>query len=316
MTARDDFVNRVQAIRHAVTNAEGLEVLQHQPAVPAKDEAARLFRNGLAVAGFAVLEDFLRSRTAEVLGDCSSCVLAFEDLPEPLQEFSMKGVVSALKFQVDMRSRSGEDVSGLIRRAGRALASTDSAGYELSELAFGRARSNLGHDDLKELLRAFRVKDAWGNCDRLGKRMGFSSLSLRDDFQSAAQRRHAAAHRGSVEIALGDLQILPGQVLAIAATFDALLSRSAFHLVSGDQGFARSGNLEEGAIGIRFLDDDKGSVREIGEGKKRAAAIGSSFAALLPACRARAVKSGAVIIYSEKKVPVAWEVTDLGPGRR
>jgi hypothetical protein len=315
MTARDDFVNRVQAIRHAVTNAGGLEVLQHQPAAPAKDEAARLFRNGLAVAGFAVLEEFLRSRTAEVLGSCSGCALAFEDLPEPLQEFSMKGVVSALKFQVDMRSRSGEDVSGLIRRAGRALASTDSAVYELSELAFGRARSNLSHDDLKELLRGFKIKDAWGNVDRLGKRMGFSSLSLRDDFQSAAQRRHAAAHRGSVEVPLGDLQILPSQVLAIAATFDALLSRSAFHLVSGDHVFAKSGNLDESAIDIRYLDNDKGSVREIGEGKQRATAVGNSYAELLPACRTRAAKRGAVIIFSEKRVPLAWEVTDLGPGR-
>lgn len=315
MAARDDFVNRVQAIRHAVTDPSSLGVLQHQPAMPAKDEAARLFRNGLAVAGFAVLEDFLRSRTAEVLARCSGSVLAFEDLPEPLQEFSTTGVVSALKFQVDMKSRQGEDVSGLIRSAGRALASTDTAAYELSGLAFGQARSNLGPEDLKELLRAFRIKNGWGNTHKLAQRMGFPSLSLRDDFQATARRRHVAAHKGSAETALGDLQALPTQILGIAASFDAVLSRAAFHLVSGDQSFAQSGSLESSSIGLRYLDDDGTVVREVGEGNRRATAVGGSVGELLPRCRARASVRGAVIVYSEKQVPVAWEVTDLGSGR-
>jgi hypothetical protein len=315
MAARDDFVDRVQAIRHAVTDSGSLQVLQHQPAVPAKDEAARLFRNGLAVAGFAVLEDFLRSRTAEILARCSGCALAFEDLPEALQEFSTTGVVSALKFQVDMKSRQGEDVSGLIRTAGRALASTDSAAYELSGLAFGQARSNLSREDLKELLRAFKVKDGWGNAQKLAKRMGFPSLSLRDDFQATARRRHAAAHLGGAEIALGDLQELPVQILGIAATFDAILSRSAFHLVSGDQHFAQAGNLDSTSVGLRYLDADGSIVREIGEGNRRATVVGSSYGELVADCRSRASSRGAVIVYREREVPIAWEVTDLGPGR-
>jgi hypothetical protein len=313
--ARDDLVDRVQAIRHAVNDGTSLEVLGHQPVAPAKDEAARLFRNGLAVAAFAVLEDFLRSRTAEVLTRCSGCALPFEDLPERLQNFSTKGVVAALKFQVDMRSRSGEDVSGFIRSAGRALASTDTVTYELSGLAFGQARSNLGQADLKDLLGAFNVKDGWGSAEGLGKRMGFASLSLRDDFQGAARRRHTAAHRGGAEIALGDLQALPAQVLGIAATFDALISRAAFHLVSGDQAFAQSGNVDSKAIGIRYLDDDGTAIREMGEGNKRATVVGKSYEELLPACRGRAASSGAVIIFSAKRTPIAWEVTDLGPGR-
>lgn len=315
MAARDDFVDRVQAIRHAVTDSGSLEVLQHQPAVPAKDEAARLFRNGLAVAGFAVLEDFLRSRTGEVLARFTGCPLAFEDLPEALQSFTTTGVVSALKFQVDMRSRQGEDVSGLIKAAGHALASTDSSAYELSGLAFGQARSNLSRDDLKELLRAFNVKDGWGNTQKLANRMGFPALSLRDDFQATARRRHAAAHRGGAEIALGDLQELPVQILGIAATFDAVLSRSAFLLVSGDQGFAQSGSLDSASIGLRYLDADGTIVREVGEGNRRATAVGSSYGELAAACRSRASSRGAVIVYREREVPIAWEVTDLGSGR-
>lgn len=315
MAAREDLVSRVAAIRHAVMDSKNLQVLQHQPAAPAQNEAARLFRNGLAVTGFAVLEDFLKSRTAEVLSRCSGCSLSFEELPDRLQEFTTRGVVGALRFQVDIRSRSGGDVGGLIRSAGRALASTETPAYELSDLAFGQARSNLSHGDVKDLLRAFRVPDGWRNATRIAQRMGFSSLSLRDDFQAAAGRRHQAAHRGGAEIALGDLQELPAQVLAIAVSFDALLSRAAFHLVSGDRKFAEAGKLDSSTIPIRFLDTDGKAVREVAEGKSRATARGATVAQLAPDCRQRARKQGAVLVISERRVPIAWEVTDLGPGR-
>lgn len=315
MAARADLASRVAAIRHAVTDAQSLKVLQHQPASPSQNEAARLFRNGLAVAGFAVLEDFLKSRTAEVLARCSGCSLSFEHLPELLQEFSTRGVVNALRFQVDMRVRRGEDVGGLITSVGRALASTNTSAYELSSLAFGQARANLGPDDVKDLLRAFRISDGWGNTTRIAQRMGFSSLSLRDDFQAAAGRRHQAAHQAGAEVPLGDLQALPAQVLGIAVSFDAVISRAAFHLVSGDRQFAESGKLDSDSIPLRFLDSDGKMVREIAEGNRRATARSISLSQLVPACRQRAMKRGAVLIFSERRVPFAWEVTDLEPGR-
>lgn len=315
MAARDDFLERIRAIRHAVTDSVGLTVLQHQLADPARNEAARLFRNGLAVAGFAVLEDFLKTRTAEVLSRCSESALAFEDLPDRLQDLSTKGVVAALRFQVDMRARGGEDISGLIRSTGQALASTGAESYELSHLAFGQTKSNLNQVDIKELLKAFRVRDSWEATTNLAQRMGFASLSLRDDFQSVARRRHQAAHRAGAEIPLGDLQALPVQILSVAASFDAILSRAAYHLVRGDRVFAQSGWLDSSGIGLRFLDIDGSTIREIGENNSRATAKGSTVAELLPACRDRALSRGAVIVISERRVPQEWEITDLEPGR-
>lgn len=315
MSAREDFLRRIRAVREAVTAPNGLKVLQHQPADPGLDEAARLFRNGLAVTAFAVLEDFLKSRTAEILDRCSGCPLAFDDLPNGLQELSTKQVVTALRFQMEMRSRSGEDVSGLIRSTGKALASTDTSTYELSRLAFGQSRSNLSPADIKELLKAFRVLDGWENATKFAQRMGFASLSLRDDFQAAARRRHQAAHRGGEEVPLGDLQSLPTQALAVAASFDATLSRAAYRLLRGDIQFAQSGALDSSDIPLRFLHSDGNVVREMGEKNRRATVKGETFDQLLPSCRKRASVNGAVIVLTENRNPRGWEITDLEQGR-
>jgi hypothetical protein len=311
MAAREDLLNRVAAIRHAVTESQNLEVLKHQLPTSPQHETSRLFRNGLAVAGFAVLEDFLKARATEVLARCSGCSLPFEDLPDALQRFSTRGVVNAIRVQVDLRARRGEDFGSLIRATGRALASTGTPSYELSELAFGQARSNLGPDDVKEFMGAFRIQDGWGSATLIAQRMGFSSLSLRDDFQAAAIRRHSAAHEPGAETALGDLQALPAQVLGIAAAFDALLSRAASRLVSGDRKFAESGKLDPRSIAIRFVENDGTVVREVAEGKKRATARAPTVSQLLPASRKRAHKNREVLVISERKIPVGWEVTDL-----
>jgi hypothetical protein len=315
MAAREDFLGRVAALRHAVSDPAGLTVLQHQPADPARNEAARLFRNGLAVAAFTVLEDFLKSRTAEILSRCSGSSLPFEDLPNALQELGTKRVVKALYQQIGWRERNGEDVSGLIKAAGKALSSTETSAYELSPLLFGQSRQNLGAEDVKELLRAFHIKDGWGNATKLSQRMGFASLSLKDDFQAAARRRHRAAHRASEEVPLGDISALPGQAIAIAASFDALISRAAYLLVRGDKRFAKAGELDSATIPLRFLHQEGQFVREVGENRKRATAKGSDFAHMLVACRKRALSSGAVIVLAENQSLLGWEITDLEPGR-
>jgi hypothetical protein len=310
--ARTGFLDGLRAYERAARSAD----LHHNPLDRPANETARLFRNGLAVVGFALLEEFLRSRTAEVLRRVSGCGLPFTELPEQLQIAGTVDVASALKFQVDLRRRAGEDVTSLVMDAGRALASVGGPNYELSELAFGRGRPNVGHDDVKDILRAFNVKDAWGQTTRIAKRANCPVLSTLDDFRSVATRRHEAAHLGGHDTALGDLRDYPVQALAIAIGFDALLSRAAFLLVTMDRSFAAGTyDLSDGAIPLRFVEHSGGWFRDVGEGKSRASQRDRSFATVWQGGINRARRNGAVVVGRHNQTPVAWEVTDLGPSR-
>jgi hypothetical protein len=315
-TARDRFLRRLQAFNHVVQNTDSLEVLRHQPADRDADDRARLLRNGLAVSGFALLEDFLASRVGEILTRVSGSSLAFGELPDKLQSLCTTDVVSALRFQVDMRRRAGDDVTGLIQATGRSLASTSQRSYELSELAFGHSRSNIGHGDIKELLRAFNVPDGWDKVTRFAQRMGLASLNLRDDFIQATKRRHLAAHDPSVDTALGDLQNFPAQALGVAAGCDALLSRAAYNLLRGDRAFARNPpQLDQSEIRIRFLIHDGTVFRDIAEDASRAAERGANRDQVIGRCRSRAARKGAVIVFQDRNVTASWEPSDLTAGR-
>ena len=315
-SAREDFVRRLRALKRVVDDNQTLQLLQHSLGDPEINERARLLRNGLAVSSFAILEDFLKTRAAEVLGRLSASPLAFSQLPDDLQRLCTEDVVTALRFQVDLRSRSREDAGPFIRQVATSLASTDQYPYTLSGIAFGHARSNLVHGDVKDLLKAFNIADGWGNVTGFARRMGLGSFALRDDFVQAAQRRHRGAHEASAETPLGDLRSYPAQALGIAAGFDALLSRAAYLLIRGDQVFARGKpELVEGEIGIRFIEQEGTIYRDIREGAARAAQRSDDKTAVLAAARGRAVRNGAVLVLRERGLPREWITTDLGSGR-
>ena len=277
---------------------------------------ARLFRNGLAVSAFAVLEDFLRSRASELFSSVSRSSLAFTELPKALQSLCTEEVVAALRFQVGLRSRNGEDVTVLVRETGRALASTAQSPYELSDLAFGRSRSNIGQADIADLTRAFNVSDGWSNVTAFAQRMGLASLSLLADFRAATARRHKGAHDAGSEIPLGDLQGFPAQALGIAAGFDALMARAAYCFTIGDKKFAAAkASLRHEDIGIRFVEWDGRTARDVAEGKARAAQSGSDLTAVTAGALGRCRRTGSVLVSRRNGVPFAWETTDLGLGR-
>jgi hypothetical protein len=314
--AQEGFIRRIRALETAVSSSPTLSLLRHRPSDPAGDEIARLFRNGLAVSSFVILEDFLRTRTCELLGCVSRSTLGFSELPAALQALCTSEVTAALRFQVDLRKRNGEDVTSLIRETGRALGSISKKRYELSDLAFGRSRSNIGHGEIKEVMRAFNIPDGWGNITAFARRMGFAPLSLIEDFKGAASRRHRGAHTAGSEAALGDLQGFSAQAIGIAAAYDALMSRASYRLVIGDKKFAsEKASLTHDMISIRFIESDGTWFREVGEGNTRATKRSRSLPPVLISARAHARSTGEIIVLRRNELPHSWESTDLGSRR-
>ena len=279
-------------------------------------ERARLLRNGLAVVGFAILEDFIRARIDELLEHVEQSPLPFTDLPTKLQQACTEGVAHALAYQVQRLRSTSEEVTDLIQETGGALASTSTTDYKLSRLAFVSKRSNLNREDVKQLLAAFHVKNGWSEMDNLARRAGFGAISLRDDFRNAMLRRHAAAHNASHDAPVTDLQAYTLQAVAVAFSFDSLLSRACYRLRVGDRHFAQGTDpIVNKMIGLRFVDATQpGRHRDVREGCTRAAKVGS-FEDVLAASVAHARKAGGAIVLRTKGRPDGWRITDLTSGR-
>ena len=77
--ARRLILERLHAFRLA-TQTEALVSLA--PTEVDHNARAQVLRNGLAVVGFAILEDFIKSRAGEVVQRIGHGAAAFTDLPE------------------------------------------------------------------------------------------------------------------------------------------------------------------------------------------------------------------------------------------
>src|SRR5215211_6609576 len=96
LRSREQFVGRLYAYRQAVRS----EVLvSRAPTETEHNLRARVLRNGLAVVGYALLEDFLRSRTVEVVARIGDGHTSFQDLPKGIKFAATEGVFNAARFQ-------------------------------------------------------------------------------------------------------------------------------------------------------------------------------------------------------------------------
>ncbi len=95
-TAREDFLGHLVAINEA---ADLSALRDATPPDPAQSEVARVLRNGLAVAAFAALEDFLKRRNRELLAFASTGVSTYDELTPELRRAVVHRALSSLAAQ-------------------------------------------------------------------------------------------------------------------------------------------------------------------------------------------------------------------------
>lgn len=202
----------------------------------AHNQTAAMLRNGLAVVGFAALEDFIRTRTSEVALDLGRTGVRFDQLTDKLQKASTYGAIKAIDFQIK-RLDSDSDKISLVQREAKRIYSTSQAAYELTPFVFGFSESNLNSDSIKETLSAFGVDQGWDQMAAVSARVGMLSLPLRQAFENARMRRHNAAHVFGTITPQVDLQSYVREALSIAISFDVLISAALQKYRCLDAGF-------------------------------------------------------------------------------
>ena len=307
--ARRAFLERLAVLRRAVTS---LVVVDLAPSAKTHNAQARLFRNGLSVIGFAILEDFIRSRSAEVLEWLTGCGLDYPSLPPRLQSAATRSTVKALGAQFDLRRRQGVDPAVFVSEVGRSFTSFTSTQTVFSDLMFGWRGSNLGVDEVPEILGAFGVRDGWANIERIGRRGGFGFLVARDAFVSAARLRHTSAHQVGANVQPTDLQFFARDAIGVALGFDTILSRGARLIASGASGATPEGVLLADRVRVRFLEKHGSTWRERVEGRSTTVRRDSSYQRIEGGARRRASTTSDVIVVLDKMgQPYRWITTDV-----
>lgn len=238
--------------------------------------------------------------------------LAFDQLPPKLKQAATQGVLSVLVFRVRLERQNGRDPTPLIQEVGRALASTSGATPTLSPLSLLWGASNLGVEDVRDVLGALGVKDAWNQLGQVASRAGFHAVDLRTAFLGLARDRHAAAHEAQTDTPLLSVRSLARSALAIGLAFDVLLSRAGRLCHSGDAGYLAGQEISSDDIALIFVDDRGGSYAVIAEGSTRAHRVFSSVdEALQAAVPFARVRSGVVVQRTRGHDPMSWYTTDL-----
>lgn len=303
-TARAQFLNRITSL----TNSLSIDAVTSRALTePLHNDVARMLRNGLAVVGFAALEDFLKSRTSEILSEVGRTSIPFQDLPERLQHATTFDAVAALSYQLSLLRQKADRVV-YVQEHAQKIASTATAAYELSPHSLGFGQANLQDQVIKDVLKCFLIDDPWGEMTKLASRLGLAALPLDETYRSAAIRRHRAAHVAHADTPQADLVQFVKEAMAIAIGFDALLSRAITRMKAHDRRYLDgSTKVEASSIAIRSVKPHGAKWRETIEGRTTAVKIEDTKDALLATTRTRAAAGNDLLVVYAGSQLAAWE---------
>lgn len=143
--ARSEFIERIRTLNKSISDTDAVRSKGHLERE--HNEIARMLRNGLAVVGFASLEDFIKARSSEVLDLIGSVGLSFEQLPEKVQIATTHGAITALNYQLGLRDK--QDKIAFVQEHAQKISSTANSSYALTSLAYGFGNANLNAESIK-----------------------------------------------------------------------------------------------------------------------------------------------------------------------
>lgn len=256
MGAQEIFIDRLSVLNSTLST----ESLSERPPTEIEhNQMALILRNGLAVVGFAALEDFIKSRTSEILSLIgTSTSIPFDKLPPKLQSATTFDSINAISFQLSLLDSDSAKLSYVLDSAIK-IASTQNTNYNLIEHAYGYSQSNVNHETIKTILGNFQIDNPWVQMTKLASRLNLVALPLEETFKNASRRRHKAAHVAHASTPLNDLRQFVKEAFAVAVSFDCLISNALYKIKVSDSDYLNQTNprkIKESDINFRFIKFD------------------------------------------------------------
>ena len=132
--AKDTFLVRLSNFENALSSDD---LLSRALTDRLHNEKARMLRNGMAIVGYTILEDFIKKRIGEILKDIGRTGINFSALPIKLKEAAVVSALKGVQTRADNLKRASEDHITFIQEETGYISSTKSPVFELSEYTFG-----------------------------------------------------------------------------------------------------------------------------------------------------------------------------------
>ena len=302
-SSKDTFLSRIKSLDKSI----GIESVKDKPLSEREhNEVARLLRNGLAVVGFAALEDFIKTRSSEIMSEIGPSPVQFSALPEKLRHAATFEALSSLNYQMNLMPK--EDKVQYIQEQSLKISSTAQSNFELSPHTFYYDQANLRDDSIKKMLKCFMINDPWRQMSHLSSQLGMTGLPLEVSFQNAAKRRHKAAHVANADTTQPDIQQYVSEAIAIALTFDCLISK-ALELIKGNDAQFLAGEKTLSAADIKFrtIKPIDGKWKEYAGSSRRAYRVNNNSDTLTSEAHTRAINNKeALVVFSEHNKVANW----------
>ena len=267
-----------------------------------------MLRNGIAVIGFTMLEDFIKTRTSEIISKIGDGQTKFEELSESLQKATVVDIIDSIKFQTKFEDSNIKNRIKIHQAVSAEIASTLFNPYSLPEKTFGYSKSNINLDTIHEILSSLWCSDGWGSMGGVASKCNAGVIDLRSAFKNAASRRHSAAHNASAQIEYTEISDFVSEIIAIAMSFDLLASIALRKILNGDKDYINGHKkISNGTVCLRFIEEENGKFKEKVILTKRAVSVSKTLDESKAAAYPRAkINLEAVVVKDARGLPVEW----------
>jgi hypothetical protein len=306
-SAKENFINRIDLFDKAVNS----DAVSTRPFGDVNHNSlANIFRNGLAVLGFTILEDFIKNRIGELFKEISLVAVPFTRLPIKLQEAATLHSIRSIQFRANVLKSGEEDWMTFIQNESKLMGSTLSLPYELSSYSLGWDKSNLSKEDVTNFMSFLCVEGGWSSIQKVSAKASVTLASPSETFKNAATRRHSAAHNADANSPISDLIDYDNQSRILAFCFDSLISRSVKFIKDRDAAFlGDTKKTNDSHVKIRYIIQHGTTWKEYSDSSVRAVKVEPDLNVLIPQSLSRARSNGEILLVkSTTNKIINWHI--------
>jgi len=310
-TAKENFISRISNFEKIVSpeNSSDAVLVTRALTETVHNEKVRMLRNGMAIIGFTILEDFIKNRMSEVLKSIGSSRVNFNQLPSKLKDATTIGALKGIKTRAEVLKTNSNDYITFIQDESKFVSSTQDSVFELSKYSIGWDKFNVSASDISNFLSIFNVDGGWQAIQKISAAININLTNPNEIYKNISARRHKAAHNIDADSLLTDLQNHVSQSCVIAFAFDTLISHSLMQIDVLNTAFLNEDiktTFED--LSFRFILENNNKWREYKGSSSRAYRVNSILADLLTDAEARSIHNKEfLLIKSQNNQIIDWK---------
>lgn len=195
------------------------------PPITAHNIGARLLRHGLAVTAFSSLEKYIAKRFEELATSIESCAIPYPAFSDDLKSFLTKDAAHGLLNRVGFMEAALKQ-SYFDNNISK-IAAYLTAPPKYTSFGFVPRGSNVSKEHIKNALRAFGLKDGWGNLKIVTQEIGSGRVDLLADYSNLSSTRHKSAHDPESNVPTNNLKTHIEITILIGIAIDILTTNIA-----------------------------------------------------------------------------------------